>query len=262
MSVLSEILADKRTEVEMAKRRAPIGELQRRVRDVARPRDFVKAISDAPRPALICEIKKASPSKGIIRYDFDPVEIAKTYEANGATCLSVLTDERHFHGNLTYLSDVRSVVGLPLLRKDFIIDEYQLLEARVAGADAVLLIMAALGHAALLDMIAGCRALGMAAIVEVHDGSELEDAIRTPANLIGINNRDLHLFRTTLQTTLDLMPSVPSDRLVVSESGINTRTDVVKLARAGVSAVLVGEAFMRADDIGAKVRELAGRGVS
>ncbi len=258
MSVLSEILASKRTEVHCARRRVPPAELERRIADMAPPRDFAGAILAAPCPALIAEVKKASPSKGVIRHEFDPVDIARIYAENGATCLSVLTDEEYFQGHLSYLSAIRAVTDLPLLRKDFIIDEYQLLESRAAGADAILLIEAALTGGEMEWLLEGAAHLGMAAIVEVHNAEELEEVLQTPAPLIGINNRDMHLFRTTLQTTLDLMPHVPTDRLVISESGINKRADVEKLAAAGVQAVLVGESLMRESDIAAKMHELLG----
>lgn len=226
------------------------------------PRDFEGALRAANRPALIAEVKKASPSKGIIREDFDPVEIARTYAANGAACLSVLTDEPYFQGHLRHLRAIREVVDLPLLRKDFTIDDYQLLEARAAGADAILLIDAALTATELEWMLEAASALGLAAIVEVHDSEELEEVLATPARIIGINNRDLHRFHTTLQTTLDLLPRVPTDRLVVSESGISRRADVEKLGAAGVHAVLVGEAFMREPDIASKMHELLDSGVT
>jgi indole-3-glycerol phosphate synthase len=258
MSVLSQILADKRTEVHCSRRRMPPQELERRIQDLSPPRDFIGALQAAPAPALIAEVKKASPSKGVIRADFDPVEIARTYAENGAACLSVLTDEPYFQGHLSYLKAIRDTVDLPLLRKDFILDDYQILEARAAGADAVLLIVAALTETELEWLIDATHTLGMAAIIEVHDAEELDQVLATPARMIGINNRDLHKFRTTLQTTIDLMPKVPSDRLVISESGINARADVEKLAAAGVQAVLVGEALMREPDIAAKMRELLG----
>lgn len=258
MSVLSEILADKRTEVDCAKRRVPLGELERRIAQMPRPRDFHGALEQHPRPALIAEIKRASPSKGIIREDYDPPAVAREYAANGARCLSVLTDELHFHGHLSHLKAVRDVVTLPLLRKDFIIDEYQVFEARAAGADAILLIVAAIDPVEMAGMLGTARRLGMAAIVEVHNEEELVEALRTPARMIGINNRDLHRFRTDIQTTIDLLPMIPSDRLVISESGINHRSDVTRLGSAGVGAVLVGEALMRCRDIGGKVRELMG----
>ncbi|MCC6727987.1 MAG: indole-3-glycerol phosphate synthase TrpC [Chthonomonadales bacterium] len=259
MSVLSQILADKRTEVDCARRRVPVEELQARVADMPAPRDFLGALMAAARPALIAEVKRASPSKGIIRHDFDPIAIARTYADNGAACLSILTDEPYFQGHLSYLAAIRGVIDLPLLRKDFIIDEYQLLESRAAGADAVLLIEAALQSGEMRGMVEAARALGMAAIVEVHDRAELEEVLTTPVRILGINNRDLHLFRTSLQTTIDLLPLVPADRVVVSESGINTRADVERLREAGAHAVLVGESLMRELDIAGKMRELLGR---
>lgn len=259
MSILSQILADKRNEVDCAKRRQPTEVVRVRAANAAPVRSFSAALRSAETPALIAEVKKASPSKGIIRQDFDPVEIAREYAANGATCISVLTDEPYFQGHLAYLAAIRNAVDSPLLRKDFIIDPYQLLEARASGADAVLLITAALKAYELSSLLAETRALGMEAIVEAHDREEIEEAVAAGATLIGINNRDLHTFRTTIQTTIDLMPAIPEGCLVISESGINHRADVERLGAAGVHAVLVGEALMREGDIGAKVRELLGR---
>jgi indole-3-glycerol phosphate synthase len=256
MSVLSQILADKRNEVHCSRKRLPAVELERRIADMPPVRDFIGALNAGPAPALIAEVKKASPSKGIIRMDFDPVEIAQTYAANGAACLSVLTDEPYFQGHLSYLSAIRQAVDIPLLRKDFLLDDYQLLEARAAGADAVLLIAAALTATELEWMLEATHTLGMSAIVEVHNQEELDEVLVTDARLIGINNRDLHTFRTTLQTTLDLMVKIPPDRFIISESGINRREDVEKLRDAGVHAVLVGESLMREQDIAAKMREL------
>ena len=256
MSVLSEILAAKRTEVDCARRRLPHTELEKRIADLAPTRDFVEALKSATRPALIAEVKKASPSKGVIREDFDPVAIARIFADGGAACLSVLTDEPYFQGHLSFLRAIADVTDVPLLRKDFIIDDYQILESRAAGADAILLIAAALTFTQLEWLLEGSRALGMAAIVEVHDAEELELALSTSARIIGLNNRDLHTFRTTLTVTEDLAPRIPSDRLIVSESGINTRGDVDRLASAGVHAVLVGESLMREPDIASKLREL------
>ncbi len=227
-------------------------------RDFSAPLLKRRASAGANGPALIAEVKKASPSKGVIRENFDPLQIARTYAENGASCISVLTDEPYFQGNLAHLAAIRECVDLPLLRKDFIIDDYQLLEARVAGADAVLLIAAALTSEDMEWMLDACSALGMAAIVEIHDGDELDQVLATDARILGINNRDLHTFRTTLQTTIDLVSRVPEDRITVSESGINRRADVMKLADAGVDAVLVGEALMREADIAGKMRELLG----
>jgi len=271
MSVLSEILAEKRTEVYCARRRTPTAELERRIADLPPPRDFAGTLlanshhslagggpGERGNPALIAEVKKASPSRGVIRADFNPVEIARIYADNGAACISVLTDEPYFQGHLSYLDAIRQVTDKPLLRKDFLIDDYQLLEARAAGADAVLLIAAALRPGDLEWLLEATAILGMSAIVEVHDREELEEVLETPARMIGINNRDLHTFRTTLQTTLDLMPRIPPDRIVISESGISRRADVELLASVGVHAVLVGESLMRETDIAAKMRELLG----
>lgn len=260
MSVLSEILADKRTEVYCAKKRRPLTELQQHIDHLPPTRDFIGALLAAPRPALIAEVKKASPSKGVIRSDFDPVEITRIYDQNGAACISVLTDENYFQGNLAYLRAAREVTDKPLLRKDFLIDEYQLFEARAAGADAVLLIAAALKPAEIQSMLATAESLRLAVLVEVHNDEELDLALGTSARMIGINNRDLHTFRTTLKVTLEMMPRIPPDRIVVSESGINHRVDVLRLAEAGVHAILVGESLMRERDIAAKMHELLGSG--
>jgi indole-3-glycerol phosphate synthase len=260
MSMLSEILATKRTEVEYRREKVTLPFLQERLIDAPPVRDFRAALANARGTALIAEVKKASPSKGVIREDFDPLEIAQTYAANGATCLSVLTDEKYFQGKLEYLRDIRDIVSLPLMRKDFIIDSWQILESRAAGADAILLIVAALAPQDLGYFLKVARQYSLAALVEVHDREELEEALAAGADLIGINNRDLHTFRTTLKVTLDLLADLPPDpnRLVVSESGIFTREDIQKLQSAGVDAVLIGEALMHAPDIGAKLRELLG----
>jgi indole-3-glycerol phosphate synthase len=203
-------------------------------------------------------VKKGSPSKGVIRPDFDPVAIAGIYEANGAACLSVLTDERFFLGQLAYLTEIRRHVQLPLLRKDFICDSYQLYEARLAGADAVLLIAAMLDLTQLREFTALARELDLDVLLEVHGEGELETALQVNCGLIGINNRDLHTFITDLATTERLAKLVPGNRLVVAESGIHTRADVSRLQRAGARAFLVGESLMREKDIGAKLRELLG----
>ncbi len=262
MSVLSQILADKRTEVHCSSKRITAEELQEKISSMSEPRDFAAALLDTSLflgPGLIAEVKKASPSKGVIREDFDPVEIAKIYANNGASCLSVLTDEPYFQGKLSYLSAIRDVVDLPLLRKDFIISDYQLLEARAAGADAILLIVAALTAAELKDLLFKTDRLGMQALVEIHDADELKFALDCGANILGINNRDLHTFRTSLQVTLDLFPLIPSDKVTISESGINSHEDFVELQRAGVNAILVGESLMREADIASKMHSLLGR---
>lgn len=223
-------------------------------------RDFRGALANPAGTALIAEVKKASPSKGIIREDFDPVAIARTYAANGASCLSVLTDAPYFQGKLEYLQQIRDAVSIPLLRKDFIIDPWQIYESRVSGADAILLIVAALGQNDLKSMLNLARENGLAALVEIHDTAELQDALTAGADLIGVNNRDLHTFRTSLEVTLGIAATMPKQRnsLLVSESGIFTREDVLRLESAGVNAILVGESLMRESDIGAKVRELLG----
>ena len=263
MSVLSEILATKRTEVAHQREKLPIHVLQEQLIDAPPIRDFRAAIAQARAEqgiALIAEIKKASPSKGVLREDFDPYAIAQTYAESGAACLSVLTDERYFQGKLEYLRTIRQQVGIPLLRKDFIIDPWQIVETRAAGADALLLIVAALPCNDLRSLLQMTREYGMTALVEAHDAGELAEALEAGADFIGINNRDLHTFRTTLTVTLDMLKNMPRDAsaMIVSESGIFTRQDVITLSEAGVDAVLVGEALMRKTDIGAKVRELLG----
>ena len=261
MSMLSEILATKHTEVKFRMEHTSAHAMQEKLMDAPPARDFRAAIANSSEVAMIAEVKKASPSKGIIREDFDPVQIAKIYAANGAACLSVLTDEKYFQGKLDDLSNIRDVVDVPLLRKDFIVDSWQIVESRAAGADAVLLIVAALSPKDLSCFIRLASDYSLAALVEVHDADELKEAIDAGADLIGINNRDLHTFRTNLKVTLDLVANLPADpkRLIVSESGIFTRADVLKLQAVGVNAVLVGEALMREADIGAKLNELRGK---
>jgi indole-3-glycerol phosphate synthase len=259
--MLSEILATKRTEVTLRQRRVPIEKLQERLADAPPIRDFRAALTNAPGIALIAEVKKASPSKGVIRADFDPIAIARAYADNSAACLSVLTDEPYFQGKLEYLCAIREIVSVPLLRKDFMVDPWQIVESRLAGADAILLIVAALSPSDLRCLLKTAREYDLAALVEVHDREEMAEALDAGADLIGINNRDLHTFRTNLSVTLDLLSDLPPDpnRLIVSESGIFTRADVERLQAVGVHAVLVGEALMREADIGAKMRELLGR---
>jgi indole-3-glycerol phosphate synthase len=210
----------------------------------------------AGRAAVIAEVKKASPSKGVLREHFVPAEIAAGYEAGGAACLSVLTDARFFQGAAAYLQQARAACALPVLRKDFVIDEYQVVEARALGADCVLLIAACLDDAQLADLEAAALALGLAVLVEVHDGGELDRALRLRTPLLGINNRNLRTFEVTLETTLALLPRVPGDRILVTESGILLREDVQRMRDAGVHAFLVGEAFMRAPDPGAALAAL------
>ena len=266
--ILDRILQDKKLEVERLHIDTPPEYLVDIALQMDPPLDFRAALR-APGPksevrnpkseiALVAEVKKASPSKGLIRPDFDPVAIARRYEETGASAISVLTDEKHFQGRLEYLTQIREAVGIPLLRKDFIIDRMQVYEARAAGADAILLIVAALSLGQLHDLLGAARDLGMAALVEVHTESELCTAVSVGADIIGINNRDLQTFETRLETTLELASRVPPDRVLVSESGINTRADVERLMAAGVDAILVGESLMREEDPGSKVKELLG----
>ena len=222
-------------------------------------RGFIKAIEARiakQLPAVIAEIKKASPSKGVLRENFNPVAIAKSYAANGATCLSILTDADFFQGSEKYLMQARSACNLPVLRKDFIVDPYQVYESRAINADCILLIVAALDDAMLAELLALAQQLGMDVLVEVHDAAELERALASGARLIGINNRSLQTFETSLENTLKLLPQIPADRLLVTESGILAPADVKRMRDNGVNAFLVGEAFMRAADPGAKLAEL------
>lgn len=258
-TILDKIVADKRREIAVAKAALAERELLPRVADAPPPRDFFAALA-APGPIkLIAEIKKASPSKGVIREDFDPVAIAQVYEAHGATCLSVLTDEPHFQGKLEYLTAVRAAVELPVLRKDFILDRYQLLEARAAGADAVLLIAECLDDCSLRSLHNAALELGLTPLVELYEPTNLERVLTAGAVLVGINNRNLHTFEVDLDHTLRMRAQIPADHVVVGESGIATREDALHLERGGVQAMLVGESLMRAADIGAAVDALLGR---
>jgi len=258
--ILDDIIAHKKEELSGTKRRSSLAEVKARAADAGPVRGFGKALSRSGAIRLIAEVKKASPSKGVIREDFDPVRIAQTYEKSGASCISVLTEEKFFQGRLEYLAAVRKAAGLPLLRKDFIIDEYQVYEARAAGADAILLIAACLEKNQMAEYLGIAGQLGLDALVESHTYRELDKALLAGATLVGINNRDLSTFTVSLDTTLDLLKDIPDDRIVVSESGIKTRDDVVKLEKAGVDAVLVGEGLMREKDIGKKMKELLGKG--
>ena len=257
-TILDEIVDSKRREVEAARQRMPFPELEDQAAGAPPVRDFRTAIA-GPKPIhLIAEIKKASPSAGVIRGDFDPIAIARVYQAHGASCLSVLTDAPYFQGHLSYLARVRAASAIPLLRKDFIIDEYQVVESRLAGADAVLLIAEILDDVTLRKLQIRARSLGMCALVELHDEANLPRVLESGADLVGINNRDLRRFETNLEHTLRLRDRIPRDVLLVSESGIRTRDDVLRLEAAGVSAVLVGETLMRAADTGRAVEELLG----
>ena len=225
-------------------------------RDVRGFETALRAKIAAGQAAVIAEVKKASPSKGVLREHFVPADIAASYERGGAACLSVLTDERFFQGSNAFLQQARSACALPVLRKDFMIDEYQVVETRALGADCILLIAACLSDAQMIELEAAAHALGMDVLVEVHDGAELERALRLKTPLLGINNRNLRSFEVTLDTTLGLLPRVPADRLVVTESGILARADALRMREAGVHAFLVGEAFMRAPDPGAALADL------
>jgi len=257
-TILDEIVASKRREVAAARLRMPLEEMEDQAASAPPVRDFRAALAGPGPIQLIAEVKKASPSAKVIRADFDPIAIARTYQASGAACLSVLTDAPYFQGHLSYLARIRASAAIPLLRKDFIIDEYQVVEARLAGADAILLIAEILDDATLERLLVRARNLGMAALVEFHDETNLPRVLASGADLIGINNRDLRRFVTDLDLTLRLRAQIPSDILLVSESGIRTREDVLKLEAAGVSAILVGESLMRADDIGLATQKLLG----
>ncbi len=257
-NVLDRIVASKRREIDAARARAFEADLERRLASAPPARDFRAALDVAGTVQVIAEIKKASPSAGVLRADFDPVRIAATYARHGAACLSVLTDEPFFQGRLAYLEQVRRTVAVPLLRKDFILDRYQLLEARLAGADAVLLIAEILDDEALPRLLRQTHDLGMQALVELYDAENLPRVLASGARLVGVNNRDLRTFVTRLEHTIELAARVPADCCLVSESGVRTRADVLRLQAVGVRAVLVGETLMRAEDVGAKLDELRG----
>jgi indole-3-glycerol phosphate synthase len=257
VTILDTIVDRKWKEISAALAAAPALDLERRAAAKPPARDFTTALLK-PGLRVIAEVKKASPSAGVIRADFDPVAIARTYERHGADCVSVLTDEHFFQGHLSYLTAIRDATGLPALRKEFILDRYQLLEARAAGADAVLLIAEILPGDRLKFLFDEATALGLHVLVELHDADQLPRVIDCGATLIGINNRDLRTFRTTLDHTLELLPMVPTGRAVISESGIKTNADLRRLEAAGVKGVLVGESLMRAPDIGLALDALLG----
>jgi len=257
--ILQKILAVKREEVAAARAAKPLEALRDEAQAAPPVRDFAGALRGriaAGRPGVIAEIKKASPSKGVLRADFQPAEIARSYARHGAACLSVLTDRQFFQGDPAYLAQARDASGLPVLRKDFMIDPYQVVEARALGADCILLIVAALDLATMQALEAQAEALGLAVLVEVHDPAELEAALRLRTPLLGINNRNLRTFETRLETTLDLLGAIPAGRLVITESGILTSADVARMRAGNVHAFLVGEAFMRAPDPGAELSHL------
>lgn len=259
--ILAKILATKAEEVISAQVARSFAALDSEARAMPAPRGFAGAIRSrigAGQPAVIAEIKRASPSKGVLREQFEPASIAASYERAGAACLSVLTDRPFFQGAPEYLVDARAACSLPVLRKEFIIDEYQIAQSRALGADAVLLIVAALDDARLLALEACARDYGMDVLVEVHDSAELDRALKLATPLIGINNRNLRTFNVSLHTTIEMLPRIPSNRIVVTESGILAQRDVAQMRRHGVSTFLVGEAFMRAPDPGAALKALFG----
>ena len=258
-TILDKIVATKLREIERAKALVPPAELEQRLAAAPAVRDFFAALADGPPCRLIAEVKKASPSKGVIREDFDPVQIARTYEQHGARCISVLTDVEYFQGSLDYLRQVRAAVDLPVLRKDFVLDTYQVLEARAAGADAVLLIAECLDDESLSALYSSIIEQGMTPLVELFEPANLDRVVALGAKLIGINNRDLRTFATDLEHTIRLRGRIPSDRVVVGESGIRTHADVERLEAAGVGAMLVGESLLRQPDVGAAVDVLLGK---
>ena len=257
-TILDKIVATKRDEIAASKSCRPAAELRAMAPDAPPVRNFYAAVAAEGPIKLIAEVKKASPSAGLIRDDFDPVAIATTYQRHGAACISVLTDELYFQGHLGFLAAVSNAVDIPVLRKDFILDEYQLLEARVAGADAVLLIAECLKPDELANLHDAACALDLTPLVELYEPANLEPVLAAGARLIGVNNRNLHTFEVDLRHTLAIRRQVPDDRLLVGESGIKTPADVRLLAEAGVNAILVGESLMRQDDIGAAVDTLLG----
>ena len=258
MSILDEIFAHKRTEVSAAKQQKGISSLEAAIQYLPTPPDFAAALKgrSAAAPRLIAEVKYRSPSKGILSSNFDPLDLARTYAENGAAAISVLTDEKYFGGTLDYLQEIAALgLGVPLLRKDFIFDRYQLFEARLAGASAVLLIVAMLEPGQLRDLLAAAAGLGLDGLVETHTREEVARALESGARVIGVNNRDLHTFNVSLETSLELRPLIPAGVVMVAESGIRTAADASRLAAAGVDAMLIGEGLVTASDVGEKVRE-------
>ena len=259
-TVLEKILARKAEEVAERRARVSLAELEARAKTADAPRGFANALiaqAKLKQPAVIAEVKKASPSKGVIREHFVPAEIAVSYEKGGATCLSVLTDIDYFQGSDPFLQQARAACKLPVIRKDFMVDPYQIVEARALGADCVLLIVSALDDVKMAELAAVAKSVGLDVLVEVHDGDELERALKTlDTPLVGVNNRNLHTFEVSLENTLDLLPRIPRDRLVITESGIVNRADVELMEISGVFSFLVGETFMRAENPGAELQRL------
>ncbi|MBU6391416.1 MAG: indole-3-glycerol phosphate synthase TrpC [Planctomycetota bacterium] len=258
MTILDEIYKHKLSEVAENKKRIPTEVLKENIKEEQHTRPFGTSLKSNTNITIIAEIKKASPSLGIIRKDFNPVEIARLYESSGAAAISVLTDEKFFQGKLSYLTEVKKSIHLPVLRKDFIVDPYQIYEARSAGADAILLIATLLSKEEIQHFLELAEGMSMDCLVEVHSESELKKVLQTSANIIGINNRDLATFKIDLETTLLLRPMIPAGKIVVSESGIKSREDIVTLIKKGIDAVLVGETLMKTANIPAKLHELLG----
>ena len=256
--ILTKIVTSKKAEVEAAIKARPLRDLMKQADDAPPTKDFVQALREGNSIRLIAEVKKASPSAGLLRENFDPVEIARCYEQAGASCISVLTDTEYFQGSLEYLTAIREATTLPLLRKDFIIHPYQVFEARVAGADAVLLIAECLNRQELRGLHQLATDLGMATLIELYNKSNLDNVLNTGTPLVGINNRDLSTFEVDLHRTIRLRELIPEDRIVIGESGINTRADALLLEQNNVQAMLVGSSLMRCQDIGSGVRELLG----
>ena len=260
-TILDTIVQDKKKELAEAKQKTPLETLKSRMTDFPQVRDFAGALTAAHPSSvrIIAEVKKASPSKGILCQQFDPVAIARAYGDGGAAAVSVLTEKNYFQGSLEYLRAIKEAIPLPVLRKDFIFDPYQLYESRAYGADAVLLIAGMLSEELLAELLQLSRALSLFHLVEVHDQNDLQKALAAGAEIIGINNRDLKTFVTDIRTTIDLMPAIPEDKIVVSESGISSRQDLEQLAAAGVDAFLIGETLMKEKNPGIKLRELIGQ---
>jgi len=255
--ILDEIIKVKRREVDCLKESTSLEALKKAVRDLPPPRNFRKAISD-PECSIIAEVKRTSPSKGRIREDFDPLKIASIYEANGAAAISVLTDKEFFEGGNSYLSQIKEAVSLPLLRKEFIIDPYQIYETRIIGGDAVLLIASLLEEKTLRQFINLAESIGLSPLVEIHSREELDKALAAGAEIIGINNRNLETFSTDLRTSMELVSSIPENKIMISESGVSTREDIEALMQKGIHTFLVGEALIKAPDIGKKLMKLLG----